>query len=467
MNGAVLVLMAGATALAPTQYPVDLHCPCPCFDAIPAQTPRPSPVRSSERAGPKSDEVLRWNDVALNAIKAERTPPPVAARNLAIVHASVYDAVNAIDRTHHPFYARFSAPAGTSAETAAAVAAHVTLTALYPRHATEFDTALQAALDAVPDGTAKVNGIRLGHLVAERYLTWRNEDSAVVKSKYLARSAPGSWQPTPPDFRSPLLPQWAGVRCFALRGTAEFRPPGPPAVTSEEFAVNFREVKALGAVDSATRTPDQTEIARFWADDAGTVTPPGHWNRIARRVAVQRGTTLAENARLFAMLNVALADAAIACWDCKYEFNFWRPVTAIRAAARLNDPALAADPDWTPLLVTPPFPSYTSGHSTFSGTAAAVLAEFFGTDEVRFTATSDALPGVTRSFPGFRAAAREAGRSRIYGGIHWEFDNSDGLAGGQKMGEYVSRHFFQPMVKVTETPRDIRAAFATLTREAP
>src|SRR5439155_2374215 len=174
---------------------------------------------------------------------------------------------------------------------------------------------------------------------------------------------------------------------------------------------------------SKARTKDQTEIALFWADDLGTVTPPGHWNRIAQTIALERGNTLAENARLFAHLNIALSDAGVLCWVIKFTFEFWRPITAIRETER--------DDDWTPLLNTPPFPAYVSGHSTFSGAAASVLAESFGTDKIKFETACDSLPDVKRKFTSLSAAAEEAGMSRIYGGIHWHFDNVEGLKVGR------------------------------------
>jgi membrane-associated phospholipid phosphatase len=413
-------------------------------------TPLPYPVADDFRFGPRAeaavprDLVLRWNEETLAAVRAERTPPPVAARNLAVVHVAVYDAVNAVAGTYRPFRVRPDAPADASPEAAAAAAAHRTLAALYPRRAGRFDAALAASLRYVPEGPGKAGGIAVGRAVAEEVLRWRAADLDARPVTYTPRDEPGRWWPTPPDCRPPLLPGWASVPCFALPTAGEFRPPGPPALTSEAYAASYRRVMALGAAGSRVRTRDQTEVAFFWADGEGTVTPPGHWNRIAQTVAAARGLTVVENARLFAALNVALADAAIACWECKYGSDFWRPVTAVRAAGRLGGPALSGDACWSPLLPTPPFPSYTSGHSTFSGAAAAVLADFFGTDAVRFASTSDGLPGVVRSYLSFTAAAEEAGLSRIYGGIHWDFDNADGLACGRKVGEYVSRHFFRP-----------------------
>jgi hypothetical protein len=203
-------------------------------------------------------------------------------------------------------------------------------------------------------------------------------------------------------------------------------------------------VRDLGGGESRVRTHDQTVVAFFWADGDGTVTPPGHWNRVAQSVARGRGNTLAENARLFALLNVAMADAGVVCWACKYHFDVWRPVTAVREQ----------DPDWSPLLPTPPFPAYTSGHSSFSGAAAAALAAFCGTDAVRFSSTSDGLPGVVRTYRGFWEAAEEAGMSRIYGGIHWSFDNDAGLKCGREVGEHVAARHFRPRGRDATLPVD-------------
>jgi hypothetical protein len=390
---------------------------------------------------PKDDVVLRWNETTLEAIRAARTPPPQAARHLAMVHAAVYDAVNAVERTHQPYRVEAKAPPGTSATAAAAVAAHRVLLSLYPAQVARFDKALDDCCADIPEGKSRDDGVALGLEVAEKILELRAGDGAAKRVAHAAGKAPGEWRPTPPGFRAALLPQWPRLTCFAMERGTQFRSLPPPAMTSAAYTASFREVKALGSVNSKARTAEQTEIARFWADGDGTVTPPGHWNRIAQTAARARGTTLAENARLFALLNLALADAGIVAWDCKYEFNLWRPVQGIREADTDGNPDTDADPDWTPLLETPPFPSYVSGHSTFSGAAAAVLACFFGTDELRFTSTSEGLPGVVRSFRGFWEAAAEAGKSRIYGGIHWEFDNAEGLAAGRALGNYVCGNF--------------------------
>jgi len=223
-----------------------------------------------------------------------------------------------------------------------------------------------------------------------------------------------------------------------------FRPEGPPAIGSAEYAEDYNEVKALGAAVGSTRTPEQDLIALFWSDGAGTVTPPGHWNVIAQRIAFARGNTMRENARLFALLNIAMADAAICAWDAKYAYNFWRPVTAIRNGDNDGNPATAGDPNWSSFIPTPPFPDYTSGHSTFSGAAAGVLAFFYGTTRIRFMTESDALPGVVRHFKNVWAAAREAALSRLYGGIHYRSANDDGLKSGVGIGVWIFTNALQP-----------------------
>ena len=411
MYGALLMAAVANSGVAPAQAPV----------APGAPPPRP-------------DVILRWNETVLQAIKADRTPPPLAVRNLAMVHAAMYDAVNAIDRSGRPYLTDASPPAGASAETAAAVAGHRLLTALYPKQTRRFDAALDDTLADVAPAPGRTDGMVLGKFVAEEMLEWRRKDGTERQVSYAPAPGPGVWQPTPPEFRPALLPQWPRVTCFAMRSGDQFRPRPAPVLDSALYAASFHEVRALGAVNSATRTADQTEVAHFWADGDGTVTPPGHWNRIAQSVAAARGNTPAQNARLFALLNLALADAGIVAWDCKYHYQVWRPIQAIRVS----------DPGWTPLLPTPPFPSFTSGHSTFSGAAAAALEAFFGTDEVPFASASEGLPGVTRTFTSFSSAAAEAGRSRIYGGIHWEFDNAEGLASGRALAKYVSRNYLVP-----------------------
>jgi hypothetical protein len=403
----------------------------------------PQPGHKVLSPAPAGDEVLRWNEIVLQAIRAERSPPPIATRCLAMMHLAVYDAVNAVFRTHTPYSIDVQAVPGASAEAAAAAAAHRVLSKVYPGLRRQLDANLEASFSKIPEA-GRDAGAQLGVFVADKILEERQDDGSSSRSDYQPRLGIGLWRPTPAAFQAPLLPHWGCSKTFAVRADFRFCPPGPPPLQSAAYAGAYREVRALGARDSQVRTPEQTKIALFWADDVGTVTPPGHWNQVAQSVARSRGLSLAENARLFALLNLGLADAGILCWWCKFTHDFWRPVTAIQLSDETGNPERPGDPSWMPLLATPPFPSYTSGHSTFSATAASVLAKFFGNDQISFESASEGLPGFTRTFPSFSVAAREAGMSRIYGGIHWQFDNVDALGNGRDLGEYVCGHFLRP-----------------------
>jgi hypothetical protein len=389
----------------------------------------------------ESDVVTDWNTAALNAIRASSTTPPQASRALAILHTSIYDAVNGILRTHEPYFVKEKGPMNASEEAAASAAAHKVLTTLFPTQASTLDQLHEAILAPIRDNARKRRGLEWGESVADQILLWSSKDRSNKMVTPPGGSGPGVWQPTPPGNLPYLLPQWGFVTPFAIPTSSFFRPSGPPALNSARWASDYNEVKTLGAVNSSRRTADQTEIALFWADGAGTVTPPGHWNVIAQDVAARN--SMRQKARLFALLNVALADAGIASWDAKYTYNFWRPVTAIRAGDTDGNPATAPDPTWTSLITTPPFPEYTSGHSTFSGAAAAVLSRFYGTPRVPFSTTSDALPGVVRDFSGFLEAAREAALSRLYGGIHFRSANEDGLKAGLAIGEWTFKKTMQ------------------------
>ena len=380
------------------------------------------------------DVVTDWNFAALNAIRANRTPPPTASRALAILHASIYDAVNGIDRTHEAYFVQSAVRASASKEAAASAAAHKVLVALFPANASSFDDLYAATLSPIFNGPHKSQGIAWGETVAEQILGLRANDGSDAMIAPPSGSGPGVWRPTPPAFAHYLLPQWGFVTPFAIPTSNAFRPPGPPSLTSAEYLVDLNEVKALGAEVGSTRTHEQSLIALFWADGAGTETPPGHWNSIAQEIGASLGNTIEQNARLFAFLNIAMADAGICAWDAKYTYNFWRPVTAIRDTS---------DPTWSSFIVTPPFPDYVSGHSTFSAAASTVLAMFYGTDHIAFTTTSDSVPGVLRSFSSFSAAASEAAISRIYGGIHFRSASQDGLTAGIAIGEWTFTHYMQ------------------------
>lgn len=391
-----------------------------------------------------ANAVLAWNEVALAAIRASSTPPPRASRALAITHIAVHDAVAAIDRLYAPYESRLLASPTTSREAAVASAAHRALIALFPTQTATFDAALATSLAAVPDGPDETAGVALGIQAADAILADRANDGANAQVNYQPGADPGDWQPTPPALAAALLPQWAELRPFAMASPSQFSVNNIPALTSQAYATAFNEVKAIGSVNSTTRTATQTDIAKFWNNGAGTATPPGHLNRMAAVAATARNLNVSDTARLFAVTNVALADAAIMAWNTKFTTDYWRPVTAIRAAATDGNSGTVADASWTPLLTTPPFPAYVSGHASFSGAASAVLKAFFNSDNLRFTLPSESPDIAPRSYTSFSQAARESADSRLFGGIHWRFDNMDGLAAGRQVGNYVFNTLFRP-----------------------
>ena len=348
-----------------------------------------------------------------------------------------------------PYLVTRRAQSWASEEAAAAVAAHDVLVSVLPAQQATLDAALASSLAAVPNGKAEDAGVAFGKLVASRMIAERADDGSTDVVTYVPGNEPDDWQPTPPNFPTAALPQWATVEPFGISSPDQFRAAPPPSLNSPAFTAAFNQIKAIGAQGSTTRTAEQTDIARFWAGPSGTVQPPGHWNSIARGVADSQDNSLAENARLFAQLNIGMADALIAAWDTKYAYSFVRPVTAIRNADNDGNPDTVGDATWLPLLTTPGHPSYMAAHSTLSATAATVLAEFYGNDAIPFTSTAETTAGgttITRSFDSFSEAAQEAGASRIYGGIHWSFDNEAGLEAGHSIGEFVAGNVLRPRV---------------------
>ncbi|MEJ7595121.1 MAG: phosphatase PAP2 family protein [Planctomycetaceae bacterium] len=389
------------------------------------------------------DAVIQWNQILLDAIRTDRTAPPIASRDMAIMHTAIFDAVNSIDRQYAPYATTVVVHPRASKEAAAVSAAYETLISMFPAQKETFDAKYVAALTAVPDGQAETDGVNAGKAVASQILNLRSSDGSSTTVTYTPGTDPGDWRPTLPGLQSAVLSQWPNVQPWAMTSGSQFSPIAPPALTSVAYATALNEVKSIGSATSTTRTAEQTAIAKFWANGGGTATPPGHWNVVAQIVAEDRHNSLEDNARLFAMLNIGLADAACASWHAKYETNLWRPITAIQSADIDNNEKTVADPSWTPLMTTPAFPSYTSGHSTFSGAAAAVLKGFFGTDRVRFVLPSEAAGVADRAFNSFSQAAAESGISRIYGGIHYSFDNVAGLDVGERLGKYVVRNLLK------------------------
>ncbi|MFM9264055.1 phosphatase PAP2 family protein [Tychonema sp. BBK16] len=386
--------------------------------------------------------VTDWNGVMLNAVRTASTAPPLASRNMAMVHAAVYDSVNSISKKYSPYKVSIDAPAGASAEAATAASAHRVLLNLYPAQAVKFNEAYASSLAKIPDGKAKDDGIAIGQKVADQIISLRSTDGITKVVQYTPKTEPGSWNPTPPAFAPGLAPQWPEVTPFAMTSGSQFRPSGPPALDSAKYAEEVNEVKEIGKIDSLTRTQDQAAIAKFWANGAGTFTPPGHWNQIAEEASSLTGQSLEDSARLFAMLNFALADAAIVSWDAKYKYDLWRPVTAIRQADKDNNPNTTIDSGWTPFITTPPFSEYTSGHSTFSGAADPIMSSVFGAD-YGFADKGDKTINTLRTFDNFAQAADESGMSRIFGGIHFMSANVDGLSSGRNVGNYVVQNFLK------------------------
>lgn len=405
-----------------------------------------------------ADVVLEWNDVIADAIRADTTMPgPTwASRNYAMLHVAIYDAVNGIAGGHAPFACAVPGPAGASLEAAAAAAAHSVLVGLYPDQTARFDAVLHSTLEAIPDGYAEDAGVAYGQQVASVVLASREHDGAHDPMPYTSKLQPGYWRPTPDDYTPALSPGWGRVKPFAIDDPANYRVPSPPALDSVEYADALEEVRRLGEKNSPYRTVEQTEVGMFWGYDRAGVGPPLIlYNQIAQTVAMQMGNSMLENARLFALVNIAQADAGIVAWDNKYFHDFWRPVTAIHQAHTDGNPLTVADPNWEPLGApgpdpfTPPFPAYTSGHATFGAAMFRTLERFYGTDEVTFTIGSDELPGVTRTFNRFSDAAEENGQSRIYLGIHYEFDKTFGIAGGVDVADLVFERYLRPLTHTT------------------
>ena len=389
---------------------------------------------SSLAAIAAADVVTEWNEVLLTSIRDTSTGPPIAARTMAMTQLAVFEAVNSVDRNYAPYKGYYANPAGTSKEAAAAQAAHDVLKSAYPARSAIFAAQLATSLSSIADGPGKTAGIELGRLAASGMVQRRTGDGSQLSVSVPVGTLPGQWRPTPNGNLPGAFAQYAATMPFGLTSPTQFRPAAAPSLDSAEYAAATNEVKELGSATSATRTAEQTDIAHLWAFGAGSMTPPGAWNKIAQQVASDSLLTIDESARMFGLLGMAQADAAIASWDCKNAYGLWRPISAIRLAD--TDGNASTDPDvgWTPLLVTPNFQGYTSGHSTFSSAAAAVLASIVG-DSFNFSVTG---AGITRNFGSFSDAAAEAGISRIYGGIHFSFDNTEGLVCGQQVGEYAA-----------------------------
>lgn len=393
----------------------------------------------------RADALDDWSAAYLRALKAENNTPPLGARSMAIYSIAVADAVNAIQHRWRPYlYSPTNAPADANVEAAVSAAAYRTALVLFPSRRADFESVWAATQTNLADNAARTAGFQIGFASADAIVEARAADGSNTQVPYIPTNTPGAWRRTPPWFRPPDLPHWGLVKPFALTNAGQFRPPGPPALTSARYVADYNEVKAIGAKNSTNRTDDQTLAARFWSDFSGTVTPPGHWTQITLALAQSNHLALTEKAHLLALVHIALADAGIACWDTKYAYNFWRPVTAAIRTDDGNDQT-EPDPQWESMLPAPSFPDYVSGHSTFTAAGGEVLRRWFGRDDLPFSITSDTVKGVTRSYTNLSSVVAEIGHSRIWGGIHFPSADLDGQALGKQVGDWAFDHALRPV----------------------
>jgi hypothetical protein len=390
-------------------------------------------------AGPRADEITDWNQHLLEAALTAKSSPTLTARIGAIVQSSVFDAVNGVERKYEPIHVAPNAPAGASRRAAAAQAAYSALVGIYPAQKLDLDAKLAASLNSIASSSANANsvsiarGVAWGKTVAAAILAWRAADGITpAPPAYFGTTGVGEWRATPPGLLAAAVPQFATMVTWVIDSPSQFRPPGPPALTSAQYAADYNEARTKGDINSLTRTADETTAALFW--NASTVTY--FWNSLASRLAQQNNLDFTEEARLLAHVNLALGDAVIACWDAKYHYLFWRPITAINLGDTDGNSDTPVDPAWKPLLTTPNHPEYPSGHSTTSGAAIQVLIGWFG-DNTPFWIDSDVLPGVVRSFAKLSSARDEIANARIDGGIHFRTACNDGFETGAKVGQFV------------------------------
>ncbi len=438
--------------------------------AVASSSPASSRSLVRTQVSPDPNAVIAWNanagDAALAACISPGNDPLHESRLYAMMHVAIHDALNAIDRRSKPYayHARNLAKGASPDAAVASAARNVLVPVIGELPFTDCRAAAvaiveedyEAALGAIAPGAAKELGIALGQASAAAIVELRADDGSdqpLFDSNYPQGTEPGEYRFTPGfELLGVFLPEWGNVTPFVLKNSAQFNPGPPYAVTSAQYTADFNEVKRLGSDGLSApsdRTEDQTQIARFWVESS-----PLAWNRLARGVALDRDVGLWESARLFGLLNLAMADGYIGSWFTKFQtYNYWRPVTAIRLAATDGNPATSADADWTPLEPTPPIPDYDSGHSVQGGAAAEALRLFFGTDDVDFTLCSRTLPAgtcldpvpVTRSYDSFTEAADENGLSRILVGFHFRKAVVEGIAHGRKIADRAFDRAMQPL----------------------
>lgn len=380
----------------------------------------------------RADAVLDWN---ATAAALPIPAPPVLARVMASMHGAVHDAINAIEPRYETYRFSIEAPAGASMDAATASAAHGVLAALVPAQKAALDAALAQSLAKVGDERSRADGVAVGKAAAERMLAWRASDNFDAKAQDKPGTGAGVWQRTPPGLAAGVLPQLGGVTPFLLRSADQFAAKGRPALASREFARDLDEIKRMGGRHSTERTADQTAVAVFWS---GNEIP--QLNAVARAASQARKLSMHDNARLFALLHTAAADALIVAFRIKYQDNGWRPITAIRA----GHGALAADPTWESLLVTPPHPEYPSAHCIVTGAVAQVMRELFGSDEVKYSYVFPPGLGMMRSYTSLAQIEKEMEDARAFAGIHFRSTNEHSTELGRRVGAHAVAHHLRP-----------------------
>jgi hypothetical protein len=390
--------------------------------------------------------VLQWNQLLQETLAAPGNPG--TPRFYAMMHIAMFDAINAIEREFEPYRVRLRPRPGGSPDAAAAQAAHDVLVVINSSAASTYDAALAAYLGDRPSSFVR-RGAEIGAHVAKEILAWRQNDGWVVSPfpPYSEPLFPGRWQPTPPSNAAATFTHLQNAAPMAMLSATLFLPPPPPSLTSARYAADVNEVKLLGKSDSTARTGEQTTIAQLWSAVGTTTGFFSVWNTVARDVVEARNPSLVETARLFVLVNVSIHDALQTTQASKFVYGVWRPVTAIRAADTDLNPATEPDPAWLPLITTPPYPAYAGNLATIGASAARALHLACGTNDIPVAVTwkgSSPLPDVTRHFDGFWAAAEEEAMARIYGGIHYRFDQEAGQQIGRSVAEFVFANFMTP-----------------------
>lgn len=394
-------------------------------------------------ASASADAVGDWNAIAVQATVTGARPGPTGALDIAVVQAAVYDAVQAIDGRFKPYHVEIPGAFG-SPVAAAAKAAHDVLVSRFPAQAASLDTTYHSYL-ASHFLAEDDPGVFVGAIAAAGIIALRANDGSFpvpAPAPFFGGTNPGDWRPTSPGV--PMLAPWlSSVTPFTIKSPSQFRPGPPPALNSPEYTRDYNEVKDFGALNSVLRTPEQTDLAQFWFANY-----PVLWNKVLRDIAGANVDNIGDSARLFALADMAIADAVITCWDSKTAYAFWRPITAIRLGDDDGNPRTAGDSTWTPLVVTPPYPDYTSGANSITCAATRALALFFGTDEMTFQVTTT-NPGPTivdtRTYNRFSDVAEEVVNARVYDGIHFRFADTEARKQGRHVAQWAFGHFLQPL----------------------